>query len=73
MKTPQYKTKLSLLIILASIILVFLCLVSIHYFRTGEEASVGIFSLAVTLIGTIFIAVELKNGQDVPVAKCLSI
>ena len=71
MKTPQYKTKLSLLIILASIILVFLCLVSIHYFRTGEEASVGIFSLAVTLIGTIFIAVELKNGQDVTCSEML--
>lgn len=71
MKTPQYKTKLSLMIILASIILILLCIASIQYYRTGEEATVGIFSLAVTLIGTIFIAVELKNGQDVTCSEML--
>ena len=71
MKAPQYKTKLSLMIILSSMILVLLCLVSIYYFQTGDEASVGIFSLAVTLIGTIFIAVELKNGQDVTCSEML--
>ncbi len=65
MKIPQYKAKLTMLIVFSSIILIILCLVSIYYFHTGDEASVGIFSLAVTLIGTIFIAVELKNGQDV--------
>lgn len=69
MKIPQYKTKLSLMIILASIILILLCIACIQYYRTGEEATVGIFSLAVTLIGTIFIAVELKNGQDVTVYR----
>ena len=71
MKIPQYKTKLSMMIIFSSIILVLLSMASIYYFHTGDEASVGIFSLAVTLIGTIFIAVELKNGQDVTCSEML--
>jgi len=71
MKIPQYKAKLTMLIVFSSIILIILCLVSIYYFHTGDEASVGIFSLAVTLIGTIFIAVELKNGQDVTCSEML--
>lgn len=71
MKIPQYKTKLSMMIIFSSIILVILSMASIYYFHTGDEASVGIFSLAVTLIGTIFIAVELKNGQDVTCSEML--
>ena len=71
MKLPQYKTKLSMIIIFSSIILVILSMASIYYFHTGDEASVGIFSLAVTLIGTIFIAVELKNGQDVTCSEML--
>ncbi len=41
------------------------------WFKTGEEASVGIFSLAVTLLGTIFIAIELKNGQHVTCSDML--
>ena len=71
MKIPQYKTKLSMMIIFASIILIILSMASVYYFHTGDEASVGIFSLAVTLIGTIFIAVELKNGQDVTCSEML--
>lgn len=71
MKIPQYKTKLSMIIIFASIILIILSMASVYYFHTGDEASVGIFSLAVTLIGTIFIAVELKNGQDVTCSEML--
>lgn len=71
MKAPQYKTKLSLMIVIASIVIVLFCLECIYYFDTGEDASVGIFSLAVTLIGTIFIAVELKNGQDVTCSEML--
>ena len=71
MKAPQYKTKLTLMIIFASIILMLLCLISIYCFKPGEEAVVGILSLAVTLIGTIFIAVELKNGQDVTCSEML--
>ena len=60
-----------MMIIFSSIILIILSMVSIYYFHTGDEASVGIFSLAVTLIGTIFIAVELKNGQDVTCSEML--
>lgn len=71
MKIPQYKAKLTMLIVFSSIILIMLCLASIYYFHTGDEASVGIFSLAVTLIGTFFIAVELKNGQDVTCSEML--
>lgn len=71
MKMPQYKTKLTMLILFSSTILILLCLASIYIFHTGDEASVGIFSLAVTLIGTIFIAVELKNGQDVTCSEML--
>ena len=59
------------MIIFSSIILIILSMASIYYFHTGDEASVGIFSLAVTLIGTIFIAVELKNGQDVTCSEML--
>ena len=71
MKRPQYKTRMSMMIIFSSIILIILSMASIYYFHTGDEASVGIFSLAVTLIGTIFIAVELKNGQDVTCSEML--
>ena len=71
MKAPQYKTNLSLMIIFSSIILIILCLISIYCFNPGAEAAVGIFSLAATLIGTIFIAVELKNGQDVTCSEML--
>jgi GNAT superfamily N-acetyltransferase len=60
-----------MMIIFSSIILIILSMASIYYFHTGDEASVGIFSLAVTLIGTIFIAVELKNGQDVTCSEML--
>ncbi len=57
--------------ILSVIVLLMLCLCVIMWFKTGEEASVGIFSLAVTLLGTIFIAIELKNGQNVTCSDML--
>lgn len=65
MKQLRYRTGLATVIILSVIILLLLCLCIIMWFKTGEEASVGIFSLGVTLLGTIFIAIELKNGQQV--------
>ena len=71
MKTPKYKTRLTLLIVFATVVLTLICLLIVRYYRTGEEATVGIFSLAATLIGTIFIAVELKNGQDVTCSEML--
>lgn len=67
----KYKTSISILISMASVVLVLLCLLVVHTFRTGEEATVGIFSLAATLVGTIFIAVELKNGSDVTCSDML--
>ena len=45
MRRIKYKTSVSLLIVLASVVLVLLCLLIVHTFRTGEEATVGIFSL----------------------------
>lgn len=71
MERIKYKTSISLLIILATILLVLLCLLIVHTFRTGEEATVGIFSLAATLVGTIFIAIELKNGSEVTCSEML--
>lgn len=59
------------LVIFSVIILLIICLSIILWFKTGEDASVGIFSLAVTLLGTIFIAVELKNGQNVTCSEML--
>lgn len=53
------------LIILVSMMLVLICFILVHAFHLGEEAAVGIFSLAATLVGTIFIAIELKNSQEV--------
>ena len=46
-------------------------MVAIRTFQPGDEAAVGIFSLAATIIGTIFIAVELKNGSDVTCSEML--
>lgn len=71
MKRIKYKTSVSLLIIVASLALVLLCLLTIRVFHPGEEAIVGIFSLAATLIGTIFIAIELKNGSEVTCSQML--
>ena len=65
MNNLRRRSGLATIIILSCIILLLLCLCVIMWFKTGEEASVGIFSLAVTLLGTIFIAIELKNGQHV--------
>ena len=71
MPRKRYDSKVSLYIAAIFIVLVALCLMVIFGFGTGEEASVGIFSLAVTLLGTLFIAVELKNGQNVTCSDML--
>lgn len=71
MRLLRHKTGLATIIILSVIILLLICLCVIMWFKTGEEASVGIFSLAVTLLGTIFIAIELKNGQHVTCSDML--
>lgn len=61
----RHNNRIALIVAFSLIILLLMCICFIMWFRTGEEASVGIFSLAVTLLGTIFIAIELKNGQNV--------
>lgn len=67
----RHNNRIAVIVIFSMIILMLVCVCFIMWFRTGEEASVGIFSLAVTLLGTIFIAVELKNGQNVTCSDML--
>lgn len=71
MKQIRYDKRVSFMLIFASFILCLICLMAVMWFKTGEEASVGIFSLAVTLIGTMFIAIELKNSQNVTCSDML--
>lgn len=71
MKQIRYDSRVSMLMVFASLLLCLLCLMAVMWFKTGEEASVGIFSLAVTLIGTMFIAIELKNSQNVTCSDML--
>ena len=52
-------------IIFAMIFMIIASIFAVSYIKMGDEAAVGVFSLAATLIGTIFIAVELRNGQEV--------
>ncbi len=54
-----------LLVVLATLTVIFFCYAIGEGFHLGEEAYVGVFGLAATLIGTVFIAVELKNSQEV--------
>lgn len=67
----RHNKKLGVLIAFVVILLASMCYGLIMLFRTGEEASVGIFSLAMTLLGTVFIALELKNGQNVTCSDML--
>ena len=60
-----------LLIVIASIVFILMSVIAVRIFHPGDEAAVGIFSLAATLIGTIFIAVELKNGAEVTCSQML--
>lgn len=71
MKQVRYDKRISIMLVFASFILCLICLMAVMWFKTGEEASVGIFSLAVTLIGTMFIAIELKNSQNVTCSDML--
>ena len=71
MKKIKYKTSVTLLIVLATLVCILICLMVIRIFSPGEEAVVGIFSLAATLIGTIFIAIELKNSSEVTCSEML--
>lgn len=57
--------------IIAGAILVLLCFDIVRFFSLGEEAGVGVFGLAATLVGTIFIAIELRNSQEVTCCEML--
>ena len=59
-----------LLWIFAGVSLLLLCYDLIRFFGLGEEAGVGVFGLAATLVGTIFIAIELSAIR--PVADTVS-
>ena len=54
-----------LMIILGTVCIIVSCSLIAGLFHLGDEAAVGIFSLAATLVGTVFIAIELKNSQVV--------
>ena len=54
-----------LMIILIIVFIIVSCSVIAGLFHLGEEAAVGLFSLAATLVGTVFIAIELRNSQVV--------
>lgn len=73
MKLPdaRYNIKMAIIIIFAIVLLTLLCISVISFYKTGEEATVGIFSLGVTLLGTLFIAVELRNSQNVTCSEML--
>ena len=71
MARSQYYKRMRLFLVFTIILLLMLCVVVVMTFRTGEEATVGIFSLAATLVGTVFIAMELKNSQDVTCSDML--
>lgn len=63
-KTNTLQTK-RLLIIVLTFLVIIVCMLFVSLFKMGDEASVGVFSLAATLVGTIFIAIELRNSQEV--------
>ncbi len=44
MNLKKYKTRVSVMIIVAAVILTLLCLLTVYSFHTGEEATVGISS-----------------------------
>ena len=54
-----------MMIILCVVLIIVSCSLIAGVFHLGDEAAVGIFSLAATLVGTVFIAIELKNSQVV--------
>lgn len=75
------KTKNKLFLIIVLILLMFLMLLTgtlliIKYVNVngeifGTEAAVGAFSLVATLIGTFFVAFELKNSSEVTCCEML--
>ena len=73
------KKKIALYIILAvfaltfmvSITIMIIKLVKVNGEAIGSEAAVGLFSLIGTIIGAVFVVVELKNSNDVTCCQML--
>ena len=55
----------------ATILTIVVCFLLVGVFHLGDEAAVGVFALAATLVGTIFIPVEIKNSQEVTCCQML--
>lgn len=56
---------------MATILTIVVCFLLVGVFHLGDEAAVGVFALAATLVGTIFIPVEIKNSQEVTCCQML--
>ena len=73
------KKKIALYIVLAVFALTFMVSVTIMIIKLvkvngeaiGSEAAVGLFSLIGTIIGAVFVVVELKNSNDVTCCQML--
>lgn len=75
----KYKSRAVLIVILVALILAFLLIGTLLVIKFanvngeifGAEAAVGLFSLLATLIGTLFVAFELKNSSEVTCCEML--
>ena len=75
----KYKSRAVLIVILVALILAFLLIGTFLVIKFanvngeifGAEAAVGLFSLLATLIGTLFVAFELKNSSEVTCCEML--
>ena len=76
MKSKNRSFLIAILIILIFLFLLFGTLLVIKYVHVngeffGSEAAVGAFSLIATLVGTFFVAFELKNSSEVTCCEML--
>lgn len=76
MKSNRRKFWVILLLVLLFVALIAGCLLVIRFVRINgnpimDEAAVGIFALVCTLIGTLFVAFELKNSAEVNCCEML--
>lgn len=60
-----------IIIVVATVLTIVACFLLVGVFHLGDEAAVGVFALAATLVGTIFIPVEIKNSQEVTCCQML--
>ena len=60
-----------MVLVISLVVLISASIAIVSFIDMGDEASVGVFSLAATLVGTIFIAIELRNSQEVNCCEML--